>query len=92
METGMKLLGSDKGGNLYFWIIEPKGTGTKDFVVKVNIEDNTISIMKIDDMNWTMQNSSANSSNRFLRIDRLGNVNQLEMDYDGFRIKKYSFE
>jgi len=104
MECNSKLLGVDKPGQVYFWLQDtpPSGKGDelgienfqkqcKEYISRIDITTNKIDTIKIDTTDRSMANSTANLSNRFVKMDNNGNIYQLMMNEQGYKIIKYSF-
>lgn len=105
MESNSKLLGADKLGQVYFWLRDtpPSGKGDelgienfqkqcKEYICRIDITNNKIDTIKIDITDRSMANSIANLSNRFVKMDNNGNIYQLMMNEQGYKIVKYSFK
>ncbi len=104
MECDSKLLGADKSGKVYFWVQDrlPGAKGKelglelwrkqiKEYINSIDVAGSNIETFKIDNTDLSMCNSTANLSNRFIKMDYDGNIYQLMMNQDGYKIIKYSF-
>ena len=105
MNCNVELLGADKLGYLYFRLqdmpqpsdkinesdTEKYQQQIKEYISRIDIKNNKIDTIKIENTDLSMSNSTANLSNRFIKIDSSGNIYQLMMNKQGYKIVKYSF-
>jgi hypothetical protein len=103
-ETDVRLLGTDNDGCVYFSIMYTPLQGKKvemgaeqwlanssEYICRINIQSQDISTIRIQNTDYSLSSSNAFSAGKEIRIDNSGNVYQLDMDKDGYRILKYSF-
>lgn len=98
------ILGTDKNGKIYYWINETKKDSwpivgedgyiinEKEYITVVDPINNLTITERAKNTNVSMTNSTACMNNRFKKMDINGNVYQLLLDKNGYRIVKYSFE
>lgn len=94
---GASLLGADNNGLVYFKVEEMPDTSQVDlrqsvlYIDRLDIVKNKVDTIKIDGLNWDMSNSYANVCNRLIKIDNEGNIYQVLLSMQGYKIIKYSF-
>ncbi|NCB52582.1 MAG: hypothetical protein EOM54_11990 [Clostridia bacterium] len=104
MECNVSLLGTDNDGRVYFHLRDTPPYGklaeigvdqffaeSKEYICRIDIQNGTIETIYIQNTDHTMSSSTANLSNKLIRMDNGGNVYQLMMNENGYTIYSYSF-
>lgn len=103
-ETDVRLLGTDNDGCVYFSIKYTPLYGKKvemgaeqwlanssEYICRIDIRSQDISTIRIQNTDYSLSSSNAFGAGKEIRIDSSGNIYQLDMDINGYRILKYSF-